>query len=86
MTGSIPGHKFPQAAATNPSSGFMPAANQGFIPRAGMGPMSTTQPSSPTQAPAQQQPAAAPAAPPPTVATADTSKVSGNVQLVYTVN
>ncbi|XP_078170862.1 protein transport protein SEC31 homolog B-like isoform X3 [Carex rostrata] len=82
MTGSIPGHKFPQAAATNPSSGFMPMANQGFIPRAGMGPMSTTQPSSPTQAPAQQLPAPAPAAPPPTVPTADTSKVSAELRPV----
>jgi protein transport protein SEC31 len=82
MTGAIPSHKFPQAATTNPSSGFVPMANQGFVPRPGMGPMSTTQPSSPTQAPAQQMPVAAPAAPPPTVQTADTSKVSAELRPV----
>ncbi|KAJ1696799.1 hypothetical protein LUZ63_005311 [Rhynchospora breviuscula] len=83
MTGSIPSHNFPQAVSTNPTSGFVPMANQGFVPRPGMGPnLSTTQPSSPTQAPVQQQPSAAPAAPPATIQTADTSKVSAELRPV----
>lgn len=65
-----------QVVAPTPSPmGFMPVPSSGGVQRPGMGSM---QPPSPPQA-QPVQPAASPAAPPPTVQTADTSKVPGNL-------
>jgi len=49
------------------------------VQRPGVG---SIQPPSPPQ-PQPVQPAAAPAAPPPTVQTADTSKVPGNISFIF---
>ncbi|KAG2638803.1 hypothetical protein PVAP13_2NG639600 [Panicum virgatum] len=64
---------------TQPAQMFMPSNNQGFVQRPGL---SSAQPSSPTQSPAQAPAQPAPPAPPPTVQTADTSKVSAELRPV----
>lgn len=77
------GHNLPQVAAPTPNPmGFMPISGPAGVPRPGVGSM---QPPSPPQ-PQPVQPAAAPAAPPPTVQTADTSKVPGNIFFPVTKN
>lgn len=70
------GQNLPQVVAPtlNPM-GFMPISGPAGVQKPGVGSM---QPPSPPQ-PQPVQPAAAPAAPPPTVQTADTSKVPGNI-------
>ncbi|CAM0907138.1 unnamed protein product [Alopecurus aequalis] len=80
---SVPGtnanQMFTHAVPTNSASRFMPSNNQGFVQHPGPSPV---QPSSPTQAQPPVQPAVAPPAPPPTVQTADTSNVSGELRPV----
>ena len=72
-TGAAP--RPPQVMAPTPNPiGFTPVSNSGVAQRPGVAPM---QPPSPQAAPIQ--PAVSPAAPPPTVQTADTSRVPGNL-------
>ncbi|KAG2638815.1 hypothetical protein PVAP13_2NG639600 [Panicum virgatum] len=80
VPGTVPNQMLPHSAtATNSTSRFMPSNNQGFVQRPGL---SSAQPSSPTQSPAQAPAQPAPPAPPPTVQTADTSKVSAELRPV----